>query len=168
MTIFMLSGACGAGKTAIKDELSRRNPAFACIDADQIGVNWSDYAKTERENRYRSDNIARAVGISEGRDILYASCTNPLDYFRSADIPACVDRTFFIALTCSENEITRRLKARPPEYGCGSDEFIRTQIDYNNWFKRNSGKFQLIVDTSSVTVKEAADIAAEFIERNIG
>ena len=147
----MLSGACGAGKTAIKDELSRRNPAFACIDADQIGVNWSDYA-----------------GISEGRDILYASCTNPLDYFRSADIPVCVDRTFFIALTCSENEITRRLKARPPEYGCGSDEFIRTQIDYNNWFKRNSGKFQLIVDTSSVTVKEAADIAAEFIYRNIG
>lgn len=51
MKLFMISGTCGAGKSTIKDELADRlNPEeYACIDSDETGLNWWDYAGTERE-----------------------------------------------------------------------------------------------------------------------
>ena len=63
---------------------------------------------------------------------------------------------------------SNRLKARPPEYGCGGDDFIKAQIDYNNWFRRNRGKFQLFVDNTGQTAEETADIVGGFISRVLG
>ena len=165
MTLFILSAACGVGKTTVKDELLRRDPAFACIDADQVGLSWWDYAGTEREEEYKTDTLRAATELAGGRDLLFASCLNPLDYFRSVTPPPEIERTFFIGMVCSDCEIRRRLKARPPEYRCGGDDFIKAQIDYNNWFRRNSGKFQLFIDNSGQNPGETADIAERFIKK---
>ena len=99
--------------------------------------------------------------------MLFASCLNPLDYFRSVTPPEGVTRTFFIGMTCADAELPPRLKARPPEYGCGGDDFIRSQIDYNNWFKRNRGKFQLFIDNTGQTAEETADTVERFILREL-
>ena len=50
MKLFMITGTCGAGKSTIKDELmARLDPErYACIDSDETGLNWWDYAGTER------------------------------------------------------------------------------------------------------------------------
>lgn len=67
-------------------------------------------------------------------------------------------------MTCSDEEITKRLKARPEERMCGSDEFIAGQIQYNNWFKNNAGKFQFYIDNTEKTVAETAAEIAGFIK----
>ncbi len=168
MTLFILSAASGVGKTTVKDELLRRSPAFACVDADQVGLRWSDYAGTEREDDYRSDTLRAAAAAAGGRDMLFATCLNPLDYFRSVAPPEEITRTFFIGMACRDEDLPPRLRARPPEYGCGGDDFIKAQIDYNNWFRRNRGKFQLFVDNTGQTAEETADIVGGFISRVLG
>lgn len=68
-------------------------------------------------------------------------------------------------MTCSDDEITRRLRARPAERMCGSDEFIAGQIQYNNWFKENAGKFQLCIDNTDLTIDETVEEIARFARR---
>ena len=42
MRLFMISGACGSGKSTMKDALSEiMDPeVYACIDIDEVGFNW--------------------------------------------------------------------------------------------------------------------------------
>ena len=64
----------------------------------------------------------------------------------------------------SDEEIRKRLKARPAERNCGSDEFIQSQIDYAAWFKKNRGKFQKFIDNTGQTPEETAEIIAEYVK----
>ena len=159
-----LSGACGVGKSTLKDALGELiSDSFACIDTDEVGLNWWDYAGTDRESEYNDDCIAEAVKMSGDKNLLFASCMNPIDFYSKVKIPQEITSVYFIGMTCSDKEITARLKARPAERMCGSDDFIANQIDYNDWFKLNSNKFQFYIDNTNMTVKETAEKIAEYI-----
>ena len=164
--LVVLCAPCGVGKTTIKDFLGNNHllENYACIDTDEVGINWWDYAGTEREHKFSEDCLVEAVRISGDKDLLFASCMNPNDFYSSVDIPNGISSTFFIAMVCSDAEITKRLKARPTERMCGSNEFIAGQIQYSNWFKANAGKFQLFVDNTDKTVSQTAAEIAEFIK----
>ena len=64
---------------------------------------------------------------------------NPINFYEKEELPPEITDTYFIAMTCSDEEIRKRLKARAVERNCGSDEFIQTQIEYSAWFKKNQG-----------------------------
>lgn len=85
------------------------------------------------------------------------------DFYGKVNIPEEITSTYFIALLCSDEEIRKRLKARPEERMCGSDEFISGQIEYNNWFRKNANKFQLCIDNTDCTVEVTAEKIAAFI-----
>lgn len=76
-----------------------------------------------------------------------------------------VTSTYFIGLVCSDEQVAARLKARPEERQCGSDEFIKSQIDYNNWFKRNAGKFQLFIDNTNQSFEKTAKLICDFVKK---
>ena len=97
MRLFMISGACGSGKSTMKDALSEimDSERYACIDCDETGFNWWDYAGTGHESKYHDDCIAEAVRRAAGRDLIFVSCTNPLDFientcFRTGWIRRCL------------------------------------------------------------------------------
>ena len=138
----VLSSACGVGKSTIKEELNKKKllENYACIDTDEVGINWWDYA-----------------GMSGEKNLLFVTCMNPYDFYGKVHIPSEIASTFFIGMTCSDDEIKRRLKARPAERMCGSDEFITGQIQYNNWFKENAGKFQFYIDNTDLTIDETVE-----------
>lgn len=169
MRLVVLTAACGVGKTTVKDILNKRGlPGnFICIDTDEVGINWHDYAGTDREDSYSEDCLAAAVRLSGGRDILFASCLNPVTYYGNFHIPEEIDETQFIAMTCSDSEVERRLKARPAERMCGDSEFIMSQISYNNWFRNNRGKFQLFLDNTDMTAGETAEIVSGFLKMSV-
>lgn len=164
--LVILSAACGVGKSTIKDELNGSNllDNYACIDTDEVGINWWDYAGTENESKFSDDCLAEAVRMSKDKNLLFVTCMNPYDFYGKVSIPQDIISTFFVGMTCSDEEITKRLKARPEERMCGSDEFIAGQIQYNNWFKRNAGKIQFYIDNTNKTIKETAAEIAAFIK----
>ena len=151
----------------MKDYLAERmdSTRYACIDSDEAGLNWWDYAGTERESKYGEDTLRNAVKMAGGKDLIFVSCLNPLDYFQKTDAPEEIECSFFIALNPSDEVIEQRLKARPAERGFTSDEKIKPHIEYNAWFRRNRSKFQLYIDNTEISEEETAKIIAEFIGR---
>ncbi len=168
MNLFILTGTCGAGKSTMKDYLAEMldKNKYSCIDSDEVGLNWWDYAGTENESKYGEDTLKAAVSMAEGKDLIFVSCLNPLDYFQKIDAPSEIEATFFIALNPTDEVIEKRLKSRPTERGFTSDEVIRPHVEYNGWFRRNRSKFQLVIDNTDLSEKDTAETLACFIVKN--
>ena len=77
--LIVLSSACGVGKSTIKEELNKKKllENYACIDTDEVGINWWDYAGTENEAKFSDDCIAEAVRMSGEKNLLFVTCMNP-------------------------------------------------------------------------------------------
>ena len=167
MKLFIVTGTCGAGKSTMKDELAERlDPLrYACVDSDEVGLNWWDYAGTDHEGQYGADTLTEAFRRAEGRNLVFVSCMAPHDYITKTTAPEELEATFYIALWAPDPVIERRLRARPRERGFTTDEAIRPHIEYNQWIGRNRGKYQLFIDTEKQTPERTADGIAAFIGR---
>ena len=165
--LVILSAPCGVGKSTMRDELHCRNllSDYECIDADEVGLNWWDYAGTEQEHKFNDDCLKRAAMMAGDKHILFVSCLNPYDYYNTVLIPEDIEATYFVGMVCSDEEIYRRLKARPAERMCGADEFIEAQIEYSKWYKKNRGKFQLFLDNTGQEISRTAEMIAEFVKK---
>lgn len=165
--LICLCAACGVGKSTIKDYINEHNllPDCVAVDTDEVGLNWWDYANTENPDKYITDTIARADEIAGDKNLLFVSCLNPVKFYDIIDIPKDFSETYLIGMTCSDEEIIKRLKARPSERMCGSDEFIEGQLEYNEWFRGQKGKMQFYIDNTGVSVAETAEKIAEYIRR---
>ena len=165
MILFMITGTCGAGKSTMKDELEALldSEKIACIDSDETGLNWWDYAGTKRESQYGNDTLNEAIRRAGGRDLVFVSCLTPQDYMTNTTIPEGVEATYYIALWAPDETIYQRLRDRPAERGFTSDEIIRPHIEYNQWIGRNRGKYQLFIDNGKQTEQETVEIIREYI-----
>ena len=165
MKLFIITGTCGAGKSTMKDELAARlDPGrYACVDSDETGLNWWDYAGTEREGQYGADTLTEAFRIADGRNLVFVTCMAPHDYITKAAVPEELTATFSIALWARNQIIDQRLRARPKERGFTTDEAIRPHIEYNQWIGKNRGKYQLFIDTENQTPDETAEMITAFI-----
>jgi broad-specificity NMP kinase len=165
MKLFIITGTCGAGKSTMKDKLAARlDPdRYSCVDSDETGLNWWDYAGTEREGQYGADTLRQAFRSADGRNLIFVTCMAPHDYITKAAVPDELTATFCIALWANDQIIDQRLRERPKERGFTTDEAIRPHIEYNQWISRNRGKYQLFIDTESQTPDETADTIATFI-----
>ena len=165
MRLFVITGTCGAGKSTMRDVLPEflNSERFACIDSDETGLNWWDYAGTDHEGQYGSDTLKNAIGMAKGRDLVFVSCMAPHDYITKTILPEEVESTFYIALWAPDETIERRLRARPAERGFTSDEAIRPHLEYNRWIGRNRGKYQLFIDTEDQMPEMTAEKIAAFI-----
>lgn len=65
----------------------------------------------------------------------------------------------------TDEVIHQRLQARPAERGFTTEEAIRPHIEYNQWFRKNRGKFPLFIDNSTMTEEETADKVAAFVAK---
>jgi len=164
--LVVLSAACGVGKSTIKDKLNESQilENWICIDTDEVGINWWDYEGTENAAKFSDDCLAEAVRMSNNKNLLFVTCMNPYDFYGVVTIPKNITSTFFIGMTCSDEEIIRRLKARPQERMCGSDEFITAQIQYNAWFQKNAGKFQFYIDNTNKTIDKTVEEIMSFVK----
>ena len=167
MKLFIITGTCGAGKSTMKDELAvRLDPdRYACVDSDETGLNWWDYAGTEREGQYGADTLTEAFRIANGRNLVFVTCMAPHDYITKTTVPEDLTATFSIALWARDQIIDRRLRARPRERGFTTDEAIRPHIEYNQWIGKNRGKYQLFIDTEGQSPDETAETIAAFVMR---
>ena len=167
MRLFVITGTCGAGKSTMRDVLPEMlDPErFVCVDSDEVGLNWWDYAGTDREKQYGNDTLKNAIGMAKGKNLVFVSCMAPHDYITNTILPEEVGSTFCIALWAPDGIIEHRLRARPAERGFTSDEAIRPHLEYNQWIGRNKGKYQLFIDTENQTPEMTAGKIAGFISK---
>ncbi|MBR3653758.1 MAG: AAA family ATPase [Bacteroidales bacterium] len=167
MKLFAITGCCGAGKSTMRDELAKRlDPdRFACMDQDEMGLNWWDYAGREDAYRYKDEGLAEAVRRAQGRHLVFVSCINPQDFIAQQTLPAEIEATEFIVLIADDEVIAQRLRDRPAERGFTSEEIIAPHIGFNRWFRKNRNKFAFVLDNTALTPEEAAEIIATHIRK---
>lgn len=161
--LILLSAACGVGKSTVKNALNEMNllPGFACIDSDEVRLNWWNYKGTPKERDYTKDCLARAFELAGDKHLLFGTCNDPISFFERVPLPADVT-AHYVAMTCSDSEVRRRLLARPPERMCGEEAFILSQIDYNGWIRAHPHLYALSLDNTALSVSETAERVAVF------
>ena len=165
MKLFVITGACGAGKSTMREALEDilEKEKYACIDTDEVGINWWDYAGTPHEADYTKDCLAVALSRAGNRPLVFCACVAPPDFRKlHPSFPEIVS-VRHIGMTCSDDEVRRRLLARPPERMCGDEGFIRSQIEYNQWIREHPSEYAFSLDNTPYSIEETAKIIASFI-----
>ncbi|HZO92021.1 MAG TPA: hypothetical protein VFB38_27130 [Chthonomonadaceae bacterium] len=124
LPLFIVTGASGAGKTAVVRELRRLLPEWEIFETDVIwGADWQQV----RNNWLR---IAHSIAQS-GRPTLLCGMMLP------EDIDRCDHRPFFrqvyyLNLHCDDPTRAARLRARPAWRGC-TEAFLAEQQQFAHW-----------------------------------
>ncbi len=165
--LFILSAACGVGKTTIQNALCQLNllPEYACLGSDEMGINWWDYAGTPREADYTRDCLSVALDRAGNRPLVFCACVAPPDFRKLRPFFPHITSVRHIGMFCSDDEVRRRLLARPPERMCSDESFILSQIDYNRWIRKHPNEYAFHIDNTPYTKEETARIIADFIRR---
>ena len=80
-------------------------------------------------------------------------------------MPNEIESYINILITCSNEELKKRLKARDESRQCGSDEYIEGQINYQNYLLKNIGLYQMHIDNSEDVVENVTRKIVNFIKQ---
>jgi hypothetical protein len=172
LPLFVLTGASGAGKTAVGLELVKaqlRDESWVpeCVYLEQ-DILWRDEF-VGPENGYRAFRnmwlrVAKNVGQS-GRPVVLCGSAVPEQY------ETCPERRYFagihyLALVCADDLLRGRLQARPGWRQSGSDAFLERMIAFNRWFREEGPDAEpsiKLLDTSLLSVRETAERVADWV-----
>jgi broad-specificity NMP kinase len=162
--LFLLTGACGAGKSAVAAELFARKTRYIAMEGDIL---WCA-PFTDPEDHYaalRDIWLRMCANISQNGDpVLLAGCAMPEDYARR---PAA--RYFSaiecIALVCEPEELSRRLRARPAWRESGGEAFIEGAVAFDAALRARLDIMK--IDTTGKSVDEVSDAVDAHILRKI-
>lgn len=161
--IIFISAVCGVGKSTTCDYIRDNNllENYAIFDVDDL-VNVHEYNQT---SLLYEDTIMRALLKSGNKNIILGSCVNPVE-IKQINIPSDIESMIMILLYCSNKELEKRLKARDARRNCSSDEFIKGQIEYQNYMLNHSDLFQLCIDNTNLDIKDVSTKIVNYIKEN--
>lgn len=156
LPLFAVSGASGTGKTAIGNQLPAALPECVVLEQDLLWKN--EYAESpDALTSFRRTWLRVAMNIGQGsRSPVLLGTVLPEQH---EDTP---ERRFFsaihyLALVCREEELERRLRARPAWRGC-DDEKIERMLAFNQWLRENARATappMAVLDTTNESVEES-------------
>jgi broad-specificity NMP kinase len=162
MKLIFISAVCGVGKSTTCEYIKTNNllDNYEIFDIDDL-VN----VHTNKGNIYENA-IKRAIELSNNKDIILGSCVchAVLEKF---NMPQEIESYKCILITCSNEELIKRLKDRDKNRNCSSDEFINGQIEYQNYLLNHSNLFQLHVDNTNTSIEEVANQIVDFVNKKI-
>ena len=161
-TIVFVSGVSGVGKTSICNYIKNNIllKEYTVFDIDDL-ENVNNY----NDNTYAlfyENAIKKAVQKSGDKNIIIGSCINPHD-INNINLLNNLE-VKMILITCSNEELTRRLKSRDIERNCSSDEFINSQIEYQNYLIEYKNDYQLHIDNTNKTIDSIGSEIEKFLK----
>jgi hypothetical protein len=173
LPLFVLTGASGAGKTAVCLELTKAQLQGAawvpdCVYIEQ-DILWRDeFADPESDySAFRNTwlRVAKNVGQA-GRPVVLCGSAAPAQY------EACPERRYFcalhcLALTCDDNLLRERLLERPGWRRSGHDAFLDQMVAFNSWLRTSGAGTEpnlTVLDTSLQSLQESARRVAAWIQ----
>lgn len=135
---------------------------YIAFDIDDL-ENINEYNENTYNDFYKNA-VKKAIEKAKEKNIIIGCCINPTD-INNLDVPKDVDINM-ILITCSAEELTKRLKARDKNRNCSSDEFINGQIDYQNYMLDHLDMYQLHIDNSDSNIEDISNQVVDFIKDN--
>jgi len=160
LPLMIVSGASGAGKSAVCNALLGQDTDAVLLDSDIL---WCPAFNTP-ENDYRDFfeiwlRMSKNIGQSGRPVVLFGAGMGV-----PGNVEPCIERRYFSAvhyraLICDDDTLVERLRARPQWRGCADDAFLQSQIDFNRWFKETGPTLDppiTLLDTTGASLEETA------------
>ncbi len=158
LPLFVVTGASGTGKSACALSLAAQTNDYVVMETDIL---WEErYNSPETQYReYREMWLRLAKNISQsGKPVILCGTAMP------DQLEPCLERryfseVFYLALTCSEEEMVKRLRSRPSWRESSGSAFLENMVRFNQWFRENGPGNEPpidLLDTTGVTADETA------------
>ena len=158
--IVFISGVSGVGKTTICEYIKDKLDNYIVFDIDDL-ENVNDYNDNTYDLFYENA-VKKAVQKSGDKNIIIGSCINPND-IKNINLLNDIE-VKMILITCSNEELIKRLKSRDIERNCSSDEFINSQIEYQNYLIEYKNDYQLHIDNTNKTIDSIVSEIDKFLK----
>jgi broad-specificity NMP kinase len=171
LPLFIVSGASGAGKSAVCQTLMGRQRHVVPLDGDILWRAEFDTPGTGHRDFFETWlRLAKNIGQS-GRPVALFNAGAGVP----SNIEPCVERRYFsavhyLALVCDEAVLVQRLSQRPAWRGSGTAENINAQLRFNQWFMDYGEAEPAItrVDTSRATITATAAQVTDWVNARLG
>jgi hypothetical protein len=152
LPLLIVSGASGTGKSTVCNALVGHFTDAVLLDSDIL---WCP-AFNSPENDYRDFfevwlRMSKNIGQSGRPVVLFGAGAGV-----PGNIEPCIERRYFsavhyLALTCDDDALAERLRARPQWRASANDAFLQAQIDFNRWFKETGPTLDPPITTLNTT-----------------
>jgi len=161
LPLLIISGASGTGKSTVCNHLISRYQGAVLLDSDIL---WRDEFN-KPENNYRDYfetwlRVCKNINQSGKPVVLFGAGVGV-----PQNLESCIERRYFseihyLALVCSNETLTERLRQRPAWREARGQEWIEEQQRFNQWFihynQKNPHPPITILDTSQQLVETIA------------
>jgi predicted kinase len=168
LPLFLICGASGTGKSAICNDLAGRFDAAVLLEGDIL---WRpDFDRPEDGYRDLFETwlrLAKNIGQAGRPVAVFMAGATP------QHVESCIERRYFsathyLALTCKDDLLRSRLRARPGWRDAGTSPFVARQVEFNAHLRAAGAAGVLAtVDTSALTVAAAADAVAGWLSARL-
>jgi hypothetical protein len=169
LPLFVLTGASGAGKTAIGLALASALPECVTMESDIL---WGAVPATADDDyrSYRNTWLRVAKNIGQGgRPVVLVGTALP------AQFEGCPERRYFaeihyLALACDGDVLARRLRDRPAWRQAGTPAFLESMLAFNDYLRANAGEPtppMTLLDTSRASIAESTAAVTAWIRARL-
>lgn len=134
LPLFVITGPSGVGKSTLCIELAPKLPQYVCLDGDIL---WGHVPATP-EDDYRSYwNVwlNMVVAINQGGHPVVLFGTTLPDKLETSPYRRYLSAIHYLALVCSNEALTQRLRDRSAWRRSGSEAFIANMLNFTQWLK---------------------------------
>jgi len=169
LPLFLVTGASGAGKTAVGLRLGERLPECVALESDIL---WRPEFNTPDDNyaAYRDLWLRVAKNVHQaGRPVVLCGSAVPEQFELRPERRYFAD-LHYLALVCRERVLAERLRARPAWRGVGGDAFVERMVEFNRWLMDNVAATRppmTLLDTSDLGVEDTAERVAAWVRTRL-
>lgn len=169
LPLLIVSGASGAGKTAVCQRLVGKVAQAVLLDSDIL---WRPEFNTP-ENRYHDFfetwlRVCKNISQSGRPVVLFGAGTGVPE-----NLEACVEKRYFsaihyLALVCADDVMAERLQQRPNWRGSNEPAYLEAQFRFNQWFKDYQGTPEIHrLDTTRIPLEETVSQVDLWIQEKL-
>jgi len=157
---FIITGACGVGKTAILPFIKANLPQFNIHDFDEVGVPSYPSRKWRKETTKRWVDLS-VVNLKSKIPTIILGVIVPQDV--AEFVPKDLAKKFrFLLLAVSLEERERRFKCRNEQ----RETILKERINFDNlrsWLETSSFQYE-VLDTTHLKIEETAGWVVDWIK----
>lgn len=171
LPLLIISGASGAGKSTACNHLTGRYQESVLLDSDIL---WRSEFNQPKDNyrEYFETWLRMCKNISQsGRPVVLFGA----GFGVPENLEGCMERRYFssvryLALVCSNEILSQRLRERPAWRESGNPEYIEEHQRFNQWFlnyNQNSNQPPItLLDTSQKSLEDTTKEVEGWIRKN--
>lgn len=171
LPLLIVSGASGAGKSTTCNHLTGRYQESVLLDSDILWLPEFNQSKNNYREYFETWlRVCKNISQSGRPVVLFGA-----GFGVPENLESCIERRYFssvryLALVCSNEILSQRLRERPAWRGSGNPEYIEEHQRFNQWFihyNQNGNQPPItLLDTSQKSLEETAKEVEDWIRKN--